>query len=138
MPDRLTGTDEFPVPDLVEVRGEVFLPVEAFERLNVSMLEAGKQVVRQPAQRRGRLAPAEGPAGHGLAATSAWSVTGSGAREGFDPMSQSHAYDALQAWGLPISDQVRVLPEPGEGARRTSRTPASTATRSSPTRSTAS
>src|SRR3954447_19410242 len=36
VPDRLSGTDEFPVPELIEVRGEVFLPVEAFERLNES------------------------------------------------------------------------------------------------------
>src|SRR6478735_993939 len=48
VPDRLTGTDEFPVPDLVEVRGEVFLPVEAFERLNLSMTDAGKQVFANP------------------------------------------------------------------------------------------
>jgi len=33
IPHRLTGTEEFPVPAAVEVRGEVFLPVEAFEAL---------------------------------------------------------------------------------------------------------
>src|SRR3954470_3723648 len=41
VPHRLTGTDEFPVPELLEVRGEVYLPKEAFERLNESMTEAG-------------------------------------------------------------------------------------------------
>jgi DNA ligase (NAD+) len=35
---------------------------------------------------------------------------GIGAREGFDPVSQSTAYDALRAWGLPTSDKVEVLP----------------------------
>jgi DNA ligase (NAD+) len=34
---------------------------------------------------------------------------GIGAREGFDPVSQSRAYDALRAWGLPTSDKVEVL-----------------------------
>ncbi|MCW2793044.1 MAG: ligase, NAD-dependent, partial [Nocardioides sp.] len=34
---------------------------------------------------------------------------GIGARRGFEPKAQSHAYDALAAWGLPTSDQVRVL-----------------------------
>src|SRR6195952_5254115 len=38
VPDRLRGTEEFPVPRLVEVRGEVFLPVEAFEQLNANMV----------------------------------------------------------------------------------------------------
>src|SRR5687767_13885281 len=32
VPHRLTGSEEFPVPGQIEVRGEVFLPVEAFER----------------------------------------------------------------------------------------------------------
>ena len=35
---------------------------------------------------------------------------GIGAREGFEPTSQSTAYDTLRTWGLPISDQVRVVP----------------------------
>ena len=35
-------------PALVEVRGEVFLPTEAFERLNESMTDAGKPVFANP------------------------------------------------------------------------------------------
>jgi DNA ligase (NAD+) len=35
---------------------------------------------------------------------------GIGARQGFEPQAQSHAYEALRAWGLPISEQVQVLP----------------------------
>jgi DNA ligase (NAD+) len=34
---------------------------------------------------------------------------GIGAREGFEPTAQSHAYEALAAWGLPISEQVKVV-----------------------------
>src|SRR5690606_26063505 len=34
---------------------------------------------------------------------------GIGAREGFDPVTQSQAYDALAAWGLPTSKRVKVL-----------------------------
>src|SRR3546814_4978768 len=41
IPYRLSGTEEFPVPTLMEVRGEIFFPVEALERLNDSMLDAG-------------------------------------------------------------------------------------------------
>src|SRR3954452_3379305 len=37
VPHRLKASKGFPVPQLLEVRGEVFLPVEAFERLNQSM-----------------------------------------------------------------------------------------------------
>ena len=35
-------------PTLLEVRGEVFLPVAAFERLNESMADAGKPVFANP------------------------------------------------------------------------------------------
>ena len=35
---------------------------------------------------------------------------GLGAREGFEPVAQSASYAAMRAWGLPTSDQVRVVP----------------------------
>jgi len=109
VPDRLHGTEDHPVPALVEVRGEVFLPIEAFERLNVSMTDVGKPVFANPRnaaagslrQKDPRVTASRdlGMVCHGI-----------GAREGFDPVSQSAAYDALQAWGLPVSSQVTVLP----------------------------
>src|SRR5690349_19027310 len=41
IPHRLARDTEVPVPKVVEVRGEVFLPVEAFEALNESLVAAG-------------------------------------------------------------------------------------------------
>jgi DNA ligase (NAD+) len=113
VPDRLSGSDEHPVPALLEVRGEVFLPVDAFERLNLSMSEAGKPVFANPRnaaagslrQKDPRVTASRdlGMVCHGI-----------GARDGFDPVSQSASYDALGSWGLPVSDQVRVLESLGE------------------------
>jgi DNA ligase (NAD+) len=113
VPDRLTGSEAHPVPALLEVRGEVFLPVAAFERLNDSLLEAGKPPFANPRnsaagslrQKDPRVTASRdlGMVCHGI-----------GARDGFEPLSQSGAYDALRAWGLPVSDQVRVLPSLGE------------------------
>ena len=40
---------------------------------------------------------------------SAWSATASAPAKGFEPKAQSHSYEALEAWGLPVSDQVRVV-----------------------------
>lgn len=48
VPERLTGTDEFPVPELIEVRGEVFFRVEDFLELNAKMIEAGKPPYANP------------------------------------------------------------------------------------------
>ncbi|WP_460442392.1 NAD-dependent DNA ligase LigA [Amycolatopsis stemonae] len=108
VPQTLTGTDQFPVPALVEVRGEVYFRVEDFLELNAKMVEAGKPPYANPRntaagslrqkdpritrERRLRLIC------HGL-----------GKREGFEPQRQSEAYDALAAWGLPVSPYSKVL-----------------------------
>lgn len=109
VPHRLTGTEGFPVPELVEVRGEVFLPVAAFERLNESLLEAGKPPFANPRNSAAGSLRQKDPR---VTATRALGMVchGIGERRGFEPQAQSHAYEALAAWGLPTSDQVRVVP----------------------------
>ena len=136
VPDRLTGTDEFPVPDLLEVRGEVFLPVEAFERLNESLTEAGKPPFANPRNSAAGSLRQKNPR---VTASRALGMVchGIGAREGFEPTAQSHAYEALAAWGLPTSTAGAGARHACRRCRATSRTPASTGTRSCPTRSTA-
>ncbi|MDT0202826.1 NAD-dependent DNA ligase LigA [Nocardioides sp. AE5] len=108
IPHRLTGTDAFGVPDLVEVRGEVFLPVEAFEKLNESMLDAGKPPFANPRNAAAGSLRQKNPK---VTATRALGMVchGIGAREGFEPGAQSEAYAALAAWGLPTSERVRVV-----------------------------
>jgi DNA ligase (NAD+) len=109
IPHRLAAAQGFPVPALLEVRGEVFLPVEAFERLNAAMTDAGKPVFANPRNAAAGSLRQKDPR---VTATRALGMVchGIGAREGFEPGSQSTAYDALRAWGLPTSDRVRVLP----------------------------
>ena len=108
VPTRLAGTAEHPVPDLVEVRGEVYLPVAAFERLNETMAQAGKPVFANPRNAAAGSLRQKDPR---VTATRALGLVchGIGAREGFEPASQSRAYDALACWGLPVSPRVRVL-----------------------------
>jgi DNA ligase (NAD+) len=109
IPHRLASSEEFPVPALLEVRGEVFLPVEAFERLNESMSEAGRPMFANPRNAAAGSLRQKDPR---VTATRALGMVchGLGAREGFEPAAQSQAYDALRAWGLPISDRVEVVP----------------------------
>ncbi len=108
VPHRLRTDADVPVPDLVEVRGEVFLPVEAFTRLNEAMTEAGKPMFANPRNAAAGSLRQKDPR---VTATRALGMVchGIGAREGFEPVTQSQAYDALASWGLPTSDQVRVL-----------------------------
>ncbi len=109
IPHRLTGTDDYPVPRRVEVRGEVFLPVAAFERLNVSMSEAGKPMFANPRNAAAGSLRQKNPK---VTATRDLAMVchGLGLREGFEPTAQSDAYAALAAWGLPTSDRARVVP----------------------------
>ncbi|GAB38937.1 NAD-dependent DNA ligase LigA [Gordonia sputi] len=102
VPARLTATDEYPIPHVLEVRGEVFFRVEDFEALNASLVDDGKAPFANPrnsaagslrqknpqitARRRLRMIC------HGLGHT-----------EGWKPKSLHDAYLAIGAWGLPVS-----------------------------------
>ena len=110
VPHRLTGTEAYPVPARVEVRGEVFLPVEAFERLNESMSEAGRPMFANPRNAAAGSLRQKDPR---VTATRALAMVchGLGLREGFTPRAQSESYAALEAWGLPTSDRAKVLPD---------------------------
>ena len=113
VPDRLTATDDaFPVPVLLEVRGEVFLPVAAFADLNASLVEAGKAPFANPRNTAAGSLRQKDPrvtASRPLRLV----VHGLGAREGFDPATQSQAYAALTSWGLPTSPQYKVVDDLG-------------------------
>ena len=119
IPHRLTASEEFPVPSLLEVRGEVFLPVQAFERLNEAMVDAGKPMFANPRNAAAGSLRQKDPK---VTATRALGMVchGIGARKGFVPKAQSEAYAALKAWGLPTSDRVKVVKglKPGGGVRR--------------------
>ncbi len=108
IPHRLEESEKFRVPRVIEVRGEVFLPVEAFERLNASMADAGKPMFANPRNAAAGSLRQKDPK---VTATRALGMVchGIGARQGFEAKAQSHSYEALAAWGLPVSDQVRVV-----------------------------
>jgi DNA ligase (NAD+) len=107
VPLRLADTDH-PVPALVEVRGEVFFPVERFADLNASLVEAGRAPFANPRNAAAGSLRQKDPritASRPLRLI----VHGIGAREGFDIERQSQAYTVLKAWGLPVSDRYRVV-----------------------------
>ena len=102
VPERLTGTDEFPVPSVLEVRGEVFFRLADFEELNAGLVAEGKPPFANPRNSAAGSLRQKNPAVtarrrlrmicHGL-----------GKVEGFTPASLHDAYRALGAWGLPVS-----------------------------------
>ncbi|WP_404349421.1 NAD-dependent DNA ligase LigA [Phycicoccus jejuensis] len=105
VPTELHGDD---VPELVEVRGEVFFPIEAFGDLNASLVEQGRPPFANPRNAAAGSLRQKDPR---VTATRPLRmlVHGIGARRGFDITRQSEAYDLLHAWGLPTSTHYRVL-----------------------------
>ncbi|MDT7574287.1 MAG: ligase, partial [Pseudonocardiales bacterium] len=108
VPEELTGTAEFPVPKLIEVRGEVYFRLEDFQALNALMVESGKPVYANPRNTAAGSLRQKDPritASRNLRLI----CHGFGKREGFTLERQSHGYDALRAWGLPVSERTVIL-----------------------------
>jgi DNA ligase (NAD+) len=106
VPERLIASDDYPVPDVLEVRGEVFFKVADFEALNAALVEDGKAPFANPRNSAAGSLRQKDPAVtarrklrmicHGL-----------GHIEGFRPPTLHDAYLALDAWGLPVSEHTR-------------------------------
>jgi DNA ligase (NAD+) len=112
VPERLSAASEYPIPKVLEVRGEVFFRLADFEVLNASLVEEGKAPFANPRNSAAGSLRQKNPAVtarrklrmicHGL-----------GYADGFSPQSLHDAYTALHAWGLPVSEhtsRVRGLP----------------------------
>ncbi|HLS00740.1 MAG TPA: NAD-dependent DNA ligase LigA, partial [Beutenbergiaceae bacterium] len=108
VPIQLHGEDH---PELLEIRGEVFYPIKAFEELNAALRDEGKQTFANPrntaagslrqkdpritAQRKLRIYA------HGFGAIQ-WS-------QGPQLRRQSQEYDFLEQWGVPVSPYNHVF-----------------------------
>ncbi|MEZ0342516.1 NAD-dependent DNA ligase LigA [Mycobacterium sp. pV006] len=108
IPEKLSGTEEFPVPKVLEVRGEVFFRVRDFEDLNAGLVAEGKPPFANPRNSAAGSLRQKNPAVtarrrlrmicHGVGR-----VEGAGAT----PFATLHdAYRALKTWGLPVSDHT--------------------------------
>jgi len=105
IPERLTATQDFGVPKVLEVRGEVFFLLADFENLNASLVEDGKAPFANPRNSAAGSLRQKNPAVtarrrlrmicHGLGHT-----------EGFNPPTLHDAYTAMKAWGLPVSEHT--------------------------------
>ncbi|MEN9380398.1 MAG: hypothetical protein RIR99_232, partial [Actinomycetota bacterium] len=105
LPHTLKGSD---IPDQIEVRGEVFFPIAAFNELNESLEEAGKQLFANPRNAAAGSLRQKDPR---VTASRPLSVVvhGIGAHDGGNFTSQSQAYDFLKGLGLPTSNRFRVV-----------------------------
>ena len=94
------------IPALIEIRGEVFFPLTAFNELNESLEESGKALFANPRNGAAGSLRQKDPR---VTAQRPLSVVvhGVGAREGIEFDSQSSAYSLLAELGLPTSDRYK-------------------------------
>ncbi|MEV5251444.1 NAD-dependent DNA ligase LigA [Streptomyces werraensis] len=106
IPDRLKGDK---VPDVVEIRGEVYFPMEKFQELNARLVEAGDKPFANPRNAAAGSLRQKDPR---VTATRPLHmvVHGIGVLEGYKGLTRlSQGYDLLKEWGLPTSPHNRVV-----------------------------
>ena len=104
LPHTLKGSK---LPTLIEVRGEVFFPLAAFNELNDGLEESGKTIFANPRNAAAGSLRQKDPR---VTAQRPLSVVvhGVGARTGIEFETQSKAYKLLAELGLPTSDRFKV------------------------------
>jgi DNA ligase (NAD+) len=105
VPTELSGKN---LPAILEVRGEVFFPLQAFDDLNDSLEEAGKPRFANPRNAAAGSLRQKDPK---ITASRPLDVVvhGIGAVTGVNFDKQSSAYELLKGWGLPTSSRYKVV-----------------------------
>ncbi|MGA5341957.1 NAD-dependent DNA ligase LigA [Streptomyces griseoincarnatus] len=106
IPDRLKGDK---VPDVVEIRGEVYFPMEKFQELNARLVEAGDKPFANPRNAAAGSLRQKDPR---VTATRPLHmvVHGIGVLECYKGLTRlSQGYDLLKEWGLPTSPHNKVV-----------------------------
>jgi DNA ligase (NAD+) len=114
IPSRLAGSGH---PPLVEVRGEIFFPVESFRELNELQLAAGEKVFANPRnaasgslrQKAESKSPAQRKLMDNRLGRLRMLVHGVGAWPDPPVSAQSEVYALLSGWGLPTSTHFQVF-----------------------------
>lgn len=105
LPHHLAGAS---IPKLIEVRGEIYFPLAAFNELNESLEESGKTPFANPRNAAAGSLRQKDPrvtASRPLALI----VHGIGAIEGVAFATQGESYQAMRDWGLPVGKYVEVV-----------------------------
>jgi DNA ligase (NAD+) len=105
VPTELSGNN---IPTQLEVRGEIFFPLKAFDELNDLLAKAGKPRFANPRNAAAGSLRQKDPK---ITASRPLNlvVHGIGAANGISFDKQSKAYELLKGWGLPTSTRYQVV-----------------------------
>ena len=104
IPHQLIGDK---LPQRVEIRGEVFFPLNKFAQLNDELEEAGKTIFANPRNAAAGSLRQKDPrvtASRPLSMV----VHGIGVLDGMTLDTQSRGYELMKSWGLPVSKRFKV------------------------------
>ena len=104
-------------PELIEVRGEVYLPIAAFAELNEQRAAAGESTFANPRNSAAGSLRQLDPKITASRPLSLWTY-GIGARSGWEPDSHNEMLEWLRDRGFPVSDEVRLHQGVDEVAKR--------------------
>ena len=108
IPQRLRTPDGEPPPPVVEVRGEVYLPLRAFAEFNEARAAAGLPTFANPRNSAAGSLRQLDPAATAERPLSIWTY-GVGHAEGLDLPTQSAALEWLRAAGFRVNPDIRVV-----------------------------
>jgi DNA ligase (NAD+) len=105
--------DSGPLPELVEVRGEVYLPLQGFARVNEEQVAAGAKPFMNPRNSAAGSLRQKDPAVTARRPLALWAYA-IGASEGLDVESHWDALTWLREHHFPVSPDVRLHEDPAE------------------------
>ncbi len=104
LPQSLTATKTFPIPDMLEVRGEVYMPVSGFAALNKQLEETGDATFANPRNAAAGSLRQKNPRVTAKRKLSLWTyfayVTDKTLKE---PQSHEESLEMLASYGLPVN-----------------------------------
>ena len=110
LPQTLRAQDDLPVPELLELRGEVYMPVSSFAQLNGELLEQGQPGFANPRNAASGSLRQKNPKVTAQRKLALWTyfayITDKQMRE---PKSHSETLAVMERWGLPVNPHRAVV-----------------------------
>ncbi len=110
IPRELKRSDQLSVPALLEVRGEVYMPVSSFQRLNAELSESGQVAFANPRNAAAGSLRQKDPRVTARRKLGYWAyfayITDDQIKE---PGSQEQSLQLLSKWGFPVNSERQVV-----------------------------
>ena len=106
IPHRLTGAD---VPDVLEVRGEIYMPLASFEAMNQRAMEAGEKLFVNPRNSAAGSLRQKDPAVTASRELNFWSYQLGEVVGGPDFSSHHDTLDFIQGLGFPVNPKIQMV-----------------------------